>query len=588
MIGFIVGMVVVLAIAGGLYWMYQKEKKRADKYDEDLNFFKKEKEYYNEAMLVLDRQNHILFANGAARKLFFLDDTYRLLPSAQKIELKIDSNQPRDFFRVLSEQVLSHNDSFHLKGAIITVGTKAHKVNIFVDQTASNQTVTCVIDMQTATPQVAQTGRKIQEGGIDVLTGLPNQFVALNDINTYVMRGQKNAEPFAMVLLGVDNYDEVEAALGLGYVNQLLKKIANYFIQNPEENTKVYRMDCERFLFIIEFATDTEMVKMIAKKLVAGVNTYNKTENNAYVTVSAGVVRYPEHGENAAKLMNRMYQALAKAQEESDSNVKIYTPEDQTIYKEETKIREEIQRALIRQEFMLFYQPIYNLETESIVGVEALLRWKHPEMGIISADKFLSVAERTGQIVDIGEYVFKEAIRQRKFWDEKGIKNFKITLNLSLKEMKADKLIYKLQKLFQDEGVDPSFFVLDITEKVTMANIEKSMIDFKHFKDLGLSISLEHFGAGFSSLKYLQLLPLSTVKIDKSLIFDLYSNLDHQVTVKAMIKMLQDLGFEVVAEGVETSKESTILYDFGCNYAQGYLFSKPLPANEFERLIRDV
>jgi len=159
-------------------------------------------------------------------------------------------------------------------------------------------------------------------------------------------------------------------------------------------------------------------------------------------------------------------------------------------------------------------------------------------------------------------------------------------LNLSLKEMQVEKLIQKLEMLFEDNNVDPREFNLDITEKAAMANIEKTMMDFKLFRELGLSISLDNFGAGSSSIKHLQLLPLSTIKIDRSLIFDLYSNLDHQITVKAMIDMIHDLGFEVVAEGVETSKESALLYDLGCDHAQGYLFSKPLPAAEFQDLLK--
>ncbi|HHD78830.1 MAG TPA: EAL domain-containing protein, partial [Epsilonproteobacteria bacterium] len=250
------------------------------------------------------------------------------------------------------------------------------------------------------------------------------------------------------------------------------------------------------------------------------------------------------------------------------------------------KINEEIQMGLKNHEFFLYYQPIFNLKTEDMIGAEALIRWNHPELGIVSADKFLEVAERTGLIIDIGEYVFREAIKQRKVWDDMGLKKFKTTLNLSLKEMHVDKFIQKLETLFSDHSVDPRDFNLDITESSAMANVEKTAMDFKLFKDLGLSLSLDHFGASASSLKHLQMLPLSMIKIDRSLIFDLYSNLDHQITVKSMIKLIHGLGFKVVGEGVETSKESTLLYDFDCDYAQGYLFSKPLPAKELEELLK--
>jgi EAL domain-containing protein (putative c-di-GMP-specific phosphodiesterase class I) len=221
-----------------------------------------------------------------------------------------------------------------------------------------------------------------------------------------------------------------------------------------------------------------------------------------------------------------------------------------------------------------------------MIGAEALIRWNHPKYGLISPDRFLHVAEKTGLIVDIGEYVFRDAMQQRKRWDELGFKKFRITLNLSLREMQVDQLIKKLDKLFEEYEVDPLDFNLDITEQDAMANIDKTAVDFKLFKDLGLYLSLDHFGAGYSSIKHLQVLPISMIKIDRSLIFDLSTNLDHQMAVKAIIELAHILGYEVVAEGVETKKESTLLHELGCDHAQGYLFSKPIPVFEFQSLLR--
>ncbi len=580
----IIGSVALLSITGIFYWLYQKEKKKIGTLQRELNFFKKEKEYYDEAMFVLDNQNNILFANGATKKLFSLDDTNRMLPDATKIELKIDSHNPRNFFEVLSEQIASHNGSFHLKNVLLVNAGKMQQVNIYVDQTSFNDTVSCIIDMKRI--ETAEAKTIFKEEDKDFLTGLPSQFTALNEINKQVMKSQKNSEAFAMILLGVDHFSDLQATMGLGYTNQLLKKIANIFIENSENNTKAYRMDCDKFLFIVEYAEEIESVRDIAKKMISHIGNLHKADSSVRITASAGIVKYPEHGENTTKLINHMYQVLAEAQGESDSNIEVFNLEQQAIHKDEKKINEEIKKGLKNHEFFLYYQPIFNLETEEMVGAEALLRWKHPELGIISADKFLNVAEKTGLIIDVGEYAFREAIKQRKLWDNSGLKKFKITLNLSLKEMQVNKLIQKLEMLFEDSNVDPRAFNLDITEKAAMSNIEKTMMDFKLLRELGLSISLDHFGVASSSIKHLQLLPLSTIKIDRSLIFDLYSNLDHQITVKAMIDMIHDLGFEVVAEGVETSKESALLYDLGCDHAQGYLFSKPLPAAEFQDLLK--
>lgn len=583
--GLAIGGIVLFVMSGLFFWIYQKEKKQIDQLQQDLNFFKKEKEYYDEAMFVLDNQGQIVFANGSARKLFWLDEKYRLLPDAKKVELKIDSHQPRDFFIVLSEQVASHKESFHLRNALLIVMNKTQQTNIYVDKTQPNGTITCVVDMK-RTANTTEVKVPTKEGGADFLTGLPSQFIALNSINTQVMNSQKNSEPFALLLLGIDHFAELQSTMGLDFTNQLLKKIANYFIENQEENTKVYRMDCDKFLIATKHLKEGEVAKKIARKIVADIADFYKIDSGVRITTSVGIAMYPEHGGNAIKLINHAYQALAYAKEVSESSIEIFNLAHQGIRKDEKRINEEIQKGLKRHEFLLYYQPIFSLKNEEMIGAEALLRWKHPELGIVSAEKFLGVAEKTGLIVDIGEYAFREAIKQRKFWDDEGLKKFKITLNISLKEMQTERLVQKLSMLFEGSGVDPLEFNLDVKEAAAMANIEQTMIDFKLFRELGLSISLDNFGAGNSSIKHLQMLPLSMIKIDRSLIFDLYTNLDHQITVKAMINMIHALGFKAVAEGVETTKESTLLYELGCDYAQGYLYSKPLPATEFRDLVR--
>ena len=582
--GVIVGSIIFVIIAALVFVFYKKEKKKNALLQRDLNFFKREKEYYDEAMLVLDKQNRIVFANGSAKKLFSLDEHNLIPPHTKKIGLKIDTHDPKDFFEVLMEQAAQHKGSFHLQNVLLVEAGKMKQVNVYVDQTGLDKAMTCIIDMQTVAPVESKPSNK--DGGIDFFTALPSQFSALNDINAMIIKSKKNADSFGVLLIGIDYFSDLQSSLGLGYTNQLIKKIANYFIENPQENMHVYRMDCDKFMILVEGMDHTENIRKIAKQLLTDMSQLLKEENNARITISIGIAIYPEHGENGSKIINHAYEALRQAQNQGDSNIEVFSLDHLALQKEDVKIAAEISHGLKNHEFFLYYQPVFNLETEEMIGAEALIRWKHPEFGIIAADKFLDIAEKTGQIVEIGEYVFREAIKQRKYWDDNGLNKFKITLNLSLKEMQVEKLIHKLEALFEDHRVDPRMFNLDITEKAAMSNIERSMVDFKLFRDFGLSISLDNFGIGSSSIKHLQMLPLSSIKIDRSLIQNIDSNLDHQITVKAMIDMIHDLGFEVIAEGVETSKESALLYDLGCDHAQGYLFSKPLPATELYDLLK--
>jgi len=575
-----VSLVIILSIFFALHIWY---KKKTQILVEELTLFKKEKEYFSEAMMVLSENYDVIFANQSAKILFSLDDKYHKLENSTAIKLKLNTSEPAEFFEVLQKESEKKEDSFHLQNVLLVILGKMKQVNIYVDKSGwnLNKTISCVIDMHAVTPIEAKVIQK--DGGVDFFTGLPSQFSALTEINTLVMKTQKSSGSFSLFLFGIDHFNELQTTLGLSFSNKIIKDISEYLSKN-DEGISVYRMDCDKFLLVLEKTQTNEEIHVLAKKMI--VDMKNSEDSNVHLTTSIGIAKYPEHGENAAKLINHVYIALDQAQKESKSNIAFFTTEFQAMQKDELEMNEEIQTGLKNHEFFLYYQPMFNLKTEEMIGAEALIRWNHPELGLITADKFLEVAKKTGLIIDIGEYVFREAIKQRKVWNDVGLKKFKITLNLSLKEMQVDKLIQKLETLFEDNSIDPRDFNLDITEKSAMANVERTAMEFKLFKDLGLSISLDHFGADASSLKHLQMFPLTMIKIDRSLIFDLYSNLDHQITVKAMITLIHSLGFEAVAEGVETSKESALLYDFGCDHAQGYLFSKPLPAKELEELLR--
>ena len=576
--------VSILIILGLFFWMKKTQEKKVLEISDELKFFKKEKEYHSEAMMVFSDDNKIIFANHSARELFSINDENKEFVLGKTVELKIGSMEPLDFFEAIEKKSHTTEDNFHLKDALLIIDSRKQRVDIYIDKSDwnVNNTITCVIDRDAYIMNA--TAKK--DGKIDFLTGLPSQFSSLSDINSFVIECQKKSESFALFLLGIDHFSEIQATLGHDYTNQIIKKMANFFIENPDENMKIYRMDCDKFLLVMKHVDDDELARKVARKLIIDIGNFYKGEITTRVTASIGIARYPVHGENATKLINHVYIALSNAQKHSVANLELFSVETQAIHKDELKMNEEIIKGLENNEFLLYYQPVLNLKSEDMVGAEALIRWNHPELGMISPDKFLEVAEKTGLIVDIGEYVFREAMKQRKQWDELGFKKFKITLNLSLREMQVDQLIKKIHALFEEYLVDPLDFNLDITEDDAMANIEKTSVDFQLFKDLGLSISLDHFGAGYSSISQLQMLPISTIKIDRSLIFDLSSNLDHQMAVKAIIRLAHVLGYEVVAEGVETSRESTILHGLECNHAQGYLFSRPLPVFEFQELLR--
>ncbi len=580
----IVAVICVLAIIVTFFAVKAISRKEFKELENELKFFKREKEYQSEAMVVFGKEHEVEFANKAARDLFSLGKEGKVYGFTQSVSLKVSSAEPIEFFEAIEKKSQMSEGSFTFNDALLIVGEKKTKVNIYIDKNEwnINHSITCVVDIN----KNAVTQSQKLDGKVDFLTGLPSQFSSLSEINAMVIESQRKSESFALFLLGIDHFSDIQITLGQAYTNQVLKKMSTYFQENPDENRKIYRMDCDKFLLLLKHVDSDEIARKIARKLIVDINNYYKSDIASRLTVSLGIARYPEHGENATKLINHVYIALDNAQKDSVSNIELFSSETQVIHKDEVNMNEEISNGLKNDEFLLHYQPIFSLKSEDMIGAEALIRWNHPKYGLVAPDKFLEVAEKTGRIVDIGEYAFREAMKQRKRWDELGFKKFKITLNLSLREMEVDQLIKKIDTLFEEYGVDPLDFNLDITEEDAMRNIEKTNMDFNLFKELGLSMSLDHFGVGYSSLKALQTLPISMLKIDRSLIFDLTSNLDHQMAVKAIINMAHTLGYEVVAEGVETSKESSVLHGLGCDHAQGYLFSRPLPVFEFQELLR--
>ncbi len=576
------GIVIVTLFLGLTIWYKRKMYRISD----ELTLLKKEKEYYSEAIMVLSDNYEIMYANKTAKSLFGLNGNYEKMGHAKNIQLKIDTSYPDDFFKVLRQSAERKEDSFHLQNVLLVIDGKMTQVNIYVDKSEwnVNKTISCVMDMQPIQPVESKTVVK-EIGSLDHLTGMPSQFSALADINTLCTESKKKSDTFTIFLLGIDHFNDLQVTLGLGYTNRILKNMAQYFIDNPNKNIKSYRMDGDKFMVLMEDIKEEEKVRKVAREILVSIVNIYRDNNDIRLSCSIGIASYPIHGTNATKLIDNVYSALNKAQIESDSNIKLLGDKYQTVRADEIKMNEDIIKGLQKDQFLLHYQPIFDLEGENIIGAEALIRWKHPEQGLISADKFLHIAEKTGLIVELGEYVFHEAIRQRQRCERTQNQNFKITINLSLKEMQVTALIPRLERLFAKYKVDRNTINLDISENDAMENINKTANDFKLLKEFGISLSLDHFGAGYSSFKYLALLPIDMIKIDRTLIFDLTLNLSHQTTVKVIIDLAHTLGYKVVAEGVETSEEATILSALKCDYARGYLYSRPLPVDEFEALL---
>ncbi len=578
--------IVLILVLLFIVWKLKVMQKNFKNTSNELQFFKKEKEYYEESMLLFSKEYEVTFANQSARELFMIADNS--IPS--HVEIQINGGDRENFITSLKRLSSENTDSVRLENVFLFIHDKEKKVNIYIDRNSWNKdkTITCIIDTNTKPETIVATKDTVvqdKNGEIDFFTGLSSQFSALSDMNKLIIENTKKSTSFAIFLLGIDDFHDIQTTLGLNYTNTIIKKISQHLENMVDENMKLYYMESDKFLFIVDNVNNTETTHELAKKIIGFLSQSYKKEGDIRLTNSMGIVLYPDNGKNARTLTNNAYAALAKAQLGNESNIVVFQKEDTAVHVDKIQMNEDIRKGLIKGEFLLHYQPIFDLEGEKIIAAEALLRWQHPKHGLISADKFVSIAEKTGLIVDLGKYVFEEVIQECKRCSTYVDDDFQITINLSLKEMKAESLIPTLEVLFEKYKIERSMINLDIPEDVVIKNIDKISKDLKLFNEFGLSLTLEHFGAGYSSFKYLNLLPVDNIKIDRSLVFDLTLNLKHQATVKSIIEMGHILGYKVLAEGVETSQEASILTALHCDYAQGYLYSRPLPANEFEALL---
>jgi polar amino acid transport system substrate-binding protein len=462
-----------------------------------------------------------------------------------------------------------------------------HPVSIFIDHSKCNHQNSIICVFHDATSDFASEENLKRIGEVDYLTDMPSQFKANSDINNMVIAAQRESRRIAFYLLGINNFEQMKVAYGLAYTNNLLKKFAEFLRGQTDESSAAYRLDCDNFLYLTrEVGSDVEVLergRQLAKRATRFFRLNNKEANLIF---SVGIVLYPDHGRNATKLIDHAFIALEEAREKSDDNVSIFQKENVHIQADKMIMTEEIKKGLEKKEFEIYYQPIIDLKTMHVVGAEALIRWRHPRFGLIGPDKFIRLAEVSGLIIDIGEYVLEEVIRQHKQWAEFGFKAIEITINISARELLAYQLGEKLEQLFINEKVDPHFFNLDISEQDAMEDVIKTDLEFSILKKIGVSLSLDHFGVAGSPIEQLQKLPIHTLKIDRSILKDIDTNKNHQETVKAIVVLAHALNLQRVAEGIETKGQYTTLQTLGCDRAQGYIFSKPAPVFEFQELIR--
>jgi len=420
----------------------------------------------------------------------------------------------------------------------------------------------------------------------DTLTNLPNRMLFMDHLNLELAEARRNHKMLAVMFLDLDNFKNINDTLGHSMGDELLKEVAGRLKTCIRETDTIARIGGDEFNILLADISHADDAVPIAKKIMLLFKEPFKIDNQElYVTASIGISICPNDGESAEALLKNADIAMYHAKGEGRNNYQFYSSAVNIRTLEKMLLENDLRQMIECGELVLHYQPQINIDTRQILCVEALVRWRHPELGLLSPSRFLPIADETGLITYIDEWVLRTACAQSRAWQEAGHKPIRVTVNLSSRQFQKSNLVKMISRILEETGLAPELLELDITESAVMQNIEFTIANLARLADIGIGISVDDFGLRHSCLSSLKRLHVQKLKIDKSFIRELKVDLTHQAIVNAMIAVAHTMKLEVVAEGVETDDQLTFLHSSGCDEIQGYLLGEPLPSDEFEKLV---
>lgn len=411
----------------------------------------------------------------------------------------------------------------------------------------------------------------------DSLTGLPNRNKFRQHLNHII--NQEDGQMVAVLFLDLDRFKMINDTKGHTVGDLLLQKVAERLKIAVRNEGMVSRQGGDEFIILLENTNKEKVTKTAQRILDAFSSSIDLDHQEFFITPSIGISLYPKNGKDEETLIKHADTAMYLAKEQGKNNFQFYTPILDGLSLRKMELENGLRKALEQNHLLLHYQPQVDISTGEMVGIEALVRWPHPEHGYISPAEFIPLAEETGLIVPLGKWVLKEACQQMKNWHELGERAIPIAVNISVRQIQDEAFVEYIKHILSEVGLEAQYLELEITESI-MQNIEKSTKILNQLKEIGVKLSIDDFGTGYSSLSYLKHLPIDTIKIDKSFVDDIVNHSSQGTMVKAIIDMGHNLKFMVIAEGIETKEQVQYLKENGCHIGQGYYFSRPLPASE--------
>ncbi|WP_167568759.1 putative bifunctional diguanylate cyclase/phosphodiesterase [Brevibacillus migulae] len=418
----------------------------------------------------------------------------------------------------------------------------------------------------------------------DSLSGLPNRRLFEDRLANSLARAKRNDDQVAVLFLDMDRFRHVNDNLGHAFGDKLLIQVAANLYEWMEQCDTICRLSGDEFAILLEGFEETHQITDIVEKLIHHFNhPLRVEEHELHFTASIGIAVYPNDGQDPETLIKHAETAMYRVKKAGKNHYQFFDPTmaDTSRFELEHALR----KALERQELLVYYQPRVCTSSGRIVGMEALLRWQRPGHGLIPPGEFIPLAEETGLIIPIGEWVLRTACRQTKRWQEDGVAPLRVAVNLSALQFKQVDLVEMIGRILEETELPPCYLELEITESVAMQDVETAISKLKKLKEMGIEISIDDFGTGYSSLHYLGQFPIDTLKIDRSFVNEITHNTHHMAIVTAITALGHSLQLKVLAEGVEKDEQLHILRDIGCQEMQGYYYSPPVPADHFLELV---
>jgi diguanylate cyclase (GGDEF)-like protein len=422
----------------------------------------------------------------------------------------------------------------------------------------------------------------------DGLTALPNRELFIDRLSLALVQSHREGQKLAVLFLDLDRFKQINDSLGHAVGDELLRAMGKRVHEGVREGDTLARLGGDEFTLLLPGVHNASEAARIAQKLMEAVRRpFQLKGRELYVTTSIGISIYPEDGVDAESLIRSADIAMYRAKEQGRDRFQLYAPAMNAQAVERMGLEHGLRKALDQDQLVIHYQPIIEVATGRIHGTEALLRWRHPDLGLVPPDDFIVLAEMTGLITPMGPWILEEACGRTRAWQRGTRFYFSVAVNLSARQFLERDLVSQVKRALRNTGLEARFLELEITETVAMQSAEATLRTLKELKALGVRISIDDFGTGYSSLAYLKKFPIDTLKIDQSFVSDIGTNADDSAIASAVIAMAHGLGLRVVAEGVEREEQLDFLRRQRCDHYQGFLFSRALAAEEFGALLRD-